>query len=989
MLPIPTRKHAPLQLRWLCRVACSAVLCGLLSAAISWEVQANAAEVVSLDRTTAFHLKVRNTISEPIWHREIMRQGLLVAARSEMCLPTADAVLGENIALGDVRSLELACEIKQNNRIELRQGVPGKRSLVWFHEFEDKTEWPPHRSWIERMESLSRGGFVEALEKAGYAREAKIKPQDASAPLPPELVELIDERLSFESQFLALRQLHQAIATDGETRARLGGLVRAYSNLGLLTEYQWHPMSYAFKARALLYAQRWAVRDPKSPLAVQHRAYAFTLVGMHAEALKDLEAAEKLAAQAATPAETPAWTALLDAFCHYDAAKIAELSKTDTLKPLATLLGYLCQEHEGSQNLTIAAGMEALKELPGCPRILDTLCVFTGPGLGHATTQLGPLHMATTLLPELAKADGLPKHVQKVLRESQEPNADDADEDGFAAEAKHRAELLKALRAPAPAGSSDDPAVVMNCGLQWSVLAQLIEETTFLQVFRRAQFIAKGIGVPADGEIDPYQPIIANHRLAPFLTEFRGQSDSAAFSAALRDFDVNDVTFTQSSLWVRWPTQVGASKFYTPCRTHAASLPNEYALAGRSYPVSVMLSFGTPLAVSPHSPFCRSIALERYVQPGDIDAQWEAAAQKSPHLAKQLSEFWKKHGNQAKVEEYLRLATKLDPSAKNCRMLAAIYKERGDDEKWLETLELFLKTPSLDLSHAQVQCEIAGYYAERREWDKALPYADEAAQTGAQWAMAWARSANEVNQNWEEAEKLHVMSAARYGEHPAIWYLFCQRNGCGRLDVARQAAFPDGVEAFAAAAPLPANYVALVLYFEGQTARAIALLESEHKKTPSSWLAARVALLADELGNDQKRDEYLKLVIDQKEVPSENDSRPRREELVGLARHLLDDIAAGNHGDLKFDELHKLRDAAPERDRCTFNYLLGCYLDKRGKRDEAIEYWKLCMGSQDLVMSTRTAAGFALHNRGVKPSEWKQLLFTRPEAANAAKVPAP
>ena len=38
------------------------------------------------------------------------------------------------------------------------------------------------------------------------------------------------------------------------------------------------------------------------------------------------------------------------------------------------------------------------------------------------------------------------------------------------------------------------------------------------------------------------------------------------------------------------------------------------------------------------------------------------------------------------------------------------------------------------------------------------------------------------------------------------------------------------------------------------------------------------------------------------------------------------------------------------------------------------------MAAQDLVMSTRTAAGFELQRRGIKPAEWKQLLFAKQEA---------
>src|SRR5262245_66442796 len=98
------------------------------------------------------------------------------------------------------------------------------------------------------------------------------------------------------------------MTSDGETAARWAGLVRAYAHLGLLTEYQWHPMSYAFKARALLYAQRWVVREPKSQLARQHRAYAFALVAMHGDALTEFETAAKMTGHPSATTARAAWS---------------------------------------------------------------------------------------------------------------------------------------------------------------------------------------------------------------------------------------------------------------------------------------------------------------------------------------------------------------------------------------------------------------------------------------------------------------------------------------------------------------------------------------------------------------------------------------------------------------------------------------------------------------------------------------------------------
>jgi tetratricopeptide (TPR) repeat protein len=947
-------------------------------------------EVVALDRTVGFEMIQRPMRLASIWRREVMRQALLIAARSEMNFPVADAVVGESIPKDDPHALELNCSSEHRNQLRLLQGDRGNRKVIWTHNLDDEIEWPGQRNWIERMESLSRDGFLEALEKAGYEPRDRMKSTNAAAPLEPDLIEKIERQLTFESQFLAIRRLHTAIVEDGETRARLGGLVQAYANLGVLTEHQWHPMTYAFKARSLIYAQRWTALDPKSALAVQHRAYAFALVGMHAEALKDLQTAEQLAAASPVKANPPAWVPLIDAFSRYDSTKITELRKDEALKPLAALLSFLCFEHEGSKNPAIAAGMDSLSDLPGCNRILDTLCQFTGPGLGQITTQMGPLHLGATLLSNLAKAEELPGSVKMALKESNEANAD---EEATLLEIKQRAKVMSALRETGEAGKGPTATTVDNNGLGWPALAQLIEETSFLHAYRQAAFIRRGLGVPADEVLDIYHPLVANHRLAPFLTEFRSEPELEPFAAALRGFDFEDLHFAQAELWRHWENTNNFDKY---ALMHLEPLPNEWAFRARVFDTysnpPPLSSDGNRALVTPHSTYAQAMSISVSVNPKRIKPETEAAADRSPFLAKTLGKYWLDRKDLEKAERFLALAVKLDPSAANYRSLAGLYKLQGNDQQWLETLDLFLKTPSIGLEHARVQCEIVAYYAERRQWDKALPYADEAAQSGARWALTWARNVNEFNQNFETAEQLYVLGVKRYREHPIDWYLFCQRNGCGQLDLAKHAAFPDGVENLVETYK-EVNYISSALQLEGQPVAAIEINEKLVKYVPNTWFPLRIAILADEVGDEKKRDAYLELATQKRGENSKENDEAYREDLAELAKIFLKDIAAGNKGELDFHELHRIRARFSERKQCTFNYFLAAYLDKRGHRDQAIGYWKLCMGYPDPAPSVRTLAGFALHNRGVEPREWKQLLFEVPDAqqksADKATEPTP
>ena len=141
---------------------------------------------------------------------------------------------------------------------------------------------------VEALEPLTRDVLPEVLGKAGLAGKAAPRP---GADRVPDGVEARLGRMAFPEQFAALRTLHAALRTDGPSPGRIAALSRAYANLGLLTEFQWDAASVAYKARALLYAQRLVALQPKSPGSFWHRAYAMALAGKLTLAADDLAAA--------------------------------------------------------------------------------------------------------------------------------------------------------------------------------------------------------------------------------------------------------------------------------------------------------------------------------------------------------------------------------------------------------------------------------------------------------------------------------------------------------------------------------------------------------------------------------------------------------------------------------------------------------------------------------------------------------------------------
>ncbi len=104
-------------------------------------------------------------------------------------------------------------------------------------------------------ETLSRTAFPAALKTLGLKGEPNAYKADASLPAN------VEDRLShlgFVENLTAVRDLHESIRTDAESPARLGALARGYAQLGVLSEFQWHPAHKAFKARALRSPEGWA-----------------------------------------------------------------------------------------------------------------------------------------------------------------------------------------------------------------------------------------------------------------------------------------------------------------------------------------------------------------------------------------------------------------------------------------------------------------------------------------------------------------------------------------------------------------------------------------------------------------------------------------------------------------------------------------------------------------------------------------------------------
>ena len=215
--------------------------------------------VVYLDKSLEWDIATGEDGHRSRLVREFFRQAFLIAARDELQLTTRDAWLGDAMpGEGDDPPFDLKSQPVPGTPLQVLRGYLPNAKDVKRYELKLRGDLP---YLVTEAEKLSRTKFVESLRAAGYSGKANV--WKADAPLPDRIESLLVE-MNFISQFQAVRELHEAIHSGGESPALLGGLVRGYANLGLLTEYLWHPEHKVFKARALLYAQRMVVRGEHS-----------------------------------------------------------------------------------------------------------------------------------------------------------------------------------------------------------------------------------------------------------------------------------------------------------------------------------------------------------------------------------------------------------------------------------------------------------------------------------------------------------------------------------------------------------------------------------------------------------------------------------------------------------------------------------------------------------------------------------------------------
>lgn len=717
---------------------------------------------------------------------EIIRQALLTAVRDEVGLLTRDEALGETAdgEASPVARLVLQTSIAHGNLAQAtvtRDGETGRplwggtirlpnspprgyvnlveQSGVWSQkEFPDLLRFVLRQTLPEGQRTVVETAPVGAPAQAG------------GAALPEEIEQRL-WRMDFIDQFAAVRQLHQLAREQGVSPEKVEGLARGYANLGMLTEFHWSEAPKALKARGLIYAQRLAMDSAWRQQGLRRRAYAWAMTGLHELALDDLRQAGRTESST-----SPAWERLIEAYCRFDAEAIHAEASTSPHAELASVLRFFVDEYPPATHLTLERGDETLFTARTCLRVADGMHGVRTLGNLHHLTAETPLRLVYSIQARLPDVPGLPAGLRALLAPAPlEPAA--------------QARLVQGLRESGRAG--------VDAGeLSWQALAQMIAETHFVHVWNRAMFMRFFWAVPTDDYLAAMQPLIDDHphRMYIDLAEYDGARFGAAMGALLSGLH-------QAPLPIAAKARLAdiLSRRYAEDTGKILSGPKPPVDETHQDLVSLLVlsrredreALGERLAtVSSHSP---ATVVTRLRHGNPLLSNEEAKRIEQQHgrhpavlealVDKECTEF----------EDEKRLLKKwiaISPDHGAYVLLARRYKHQGDLEQWKQTYDEFLKQPSTGLEHASVRVEIARHYMDQQAWREALPYAEKAAESYAEWAMRAAVECYEGLGDLEKAGLWMYRLAERYGR-VAEYQAWLEKHGFKQDEEPQQGPQPE------------------------------------------------------------------------------------------------------------------------------------------------------------------------------------------------------
>ena len=226
---------------------------------------------------------------------------------------------------------------------------------------------------------------------------------------------------------------------------------------------------------------------------------------------------------------------------------------------------------------------------------------------------------------------------------------------------------------------------------------------------------------------------------------------------------------------------------------------------------------------------------------------------------------------------------------------------------------------------------IADYYMNQKQWDKAWPYAEAAGQTGAAFAMICAENAPKAAKNGPKPKSGPAQPASVIRTRPGIDGTPCAGEPEPAMSKPRLAFTEEWINANAQTAS-PDMLVRISAFYlsSGQLQKALPILRQTYQASPSTAGCAAAWLVADLLDERATRDEFCRFM----ETRHKADN-PRFAMVWRLLREAVDRDGGGS---LDLKAVASVQEQIPRRNQWITDFIIGMFLEKRGKPAEAREF---------------------------------------------------
>lgn len=852
--------------------------------------------------------------------RELPRQALLLAAREEFGLLTRDRALREEFpwakGLGKFWPLSVVTFVTQDFEatISVIRHQPNGVEILWTKE-QDLGKEAPYENLTALMERISREGFADLLTKEGFTRiERK---QGESSPLPGE----VDEDLDIwndVAQFAAIRQLHELLRTSGESPEILAGLARGYAQLAELTASYYSSMHKVFQARALLYAERLVRITDATPMALWHRAYVRTLIGLPEAALQDIEQA---LSKADEPYDAP-WCSVIQLYCQGNFKELDQRRKEANARPLAAFLYLDIVRYLANSEDFVEAAEMALRSAPESLRPYHALWSYRS--LGTKRTSQIAIHNVTGIQTRhLARVSGLTESTKQLLDS----------ETGVSPE-RYR-EIVLSLK---ESGQPDFDTREFSL----DALGQILREAGFKSTWTYLQFLKKWLGVPIQEEFTPWRPLVIGHPFEAAVNALvaTGEEREKLGRAWILRIDKVDFEFVCTEVLVplfnTFPNQAARLNQYAwnHCDSTSQELQVRLNINGLKLDWPKLLP--QLKRVSPRE--LKTISLRISIETEEVRDQfpeWEQQFKDVSYLQRDLSEAYRKLGDIDGTERCLQRLIQIHPTFDTYQKLADLYAIRGDDERWLGASLLSLEFPVPGLEDVRVREQIARHYLDRGNQRMAIRYAEQAATSYAGTSLALASEIHGQVGNWKKAEAYLSACSQRYETWATAWLRWCRRTGKGDVNSAL-ALGQERAESLRGNGDINQKaYMAAFYELSNQLEEAYTLNAEIARKKPIPLAIWRALILADELHKNDERDEFLQTLLN----GDPTEYRDDLEETGPLTRYFLTCVSDPDQ-ELDLDRINDFIARLPRTPAIVMSYFIGRYLLNHGMQDAALFHLK-------------------------------------------------